>query len=695
MATIENALNMNFTPPTNAGLPTQVLTRTGASGTIWANASGVSPNGVQIFFSKKIGSDVTGDGSYLSPYASINFAYAAAGSPTSTVFITGLDGETYDEQLVLNSSHIFINAEFAHLQYTGAGDAITVTVSGAGVPIILATIGATSGNAVVNTGNEVVVIEAVLLQGNVVNSGAGIMLIESQLVGVNINNTGSGSIYYNINARTGGTDSAGVFGISSSKATGPFSIGGYAYPFGGSTTPGYVLTATGPNTLGFAPGGGSIPANAFQIYVSALFGNDANNGSFTNPLATIGAALTLAGSPSPSAPVVIFLYDASSYNEAVVIAPSVENLFIFGPTAAINFSGTGDALTVGASAKLFINIATVTNSGAGNAITNNGGEVFGLISVIQSSTTAINNVSGAVLVETSLAIQGDILLTAGNVLYYTSLRTGTDAPGVVGINIEGTSGPWIVQGSLTASGLQYPTSSTNNYVMTDSGGGVLQMLPPQTGFTSINIQTFTPGGTYTYTPTTGMAYAIVECVGSGGGGGGAGTGAGESAAAGGGGGGAYAKSVLSSATIGGSQTVTVGAGGSGAAPGTGNGLNGASSSFGALVEADGGSGGQSGIPSASFAYGLYGAGGGSGTGQIVVNGENGALGQAFGTNLLGYGGEGGDAFYGVGGAQLINLTGAAGTGHGSGGSGGASGNTGNAGGGNGADGIVIVTEYII
>lgn len=232
---------------------------------------------------------------------------------------------------------------------------------------------------------------------------------------------------------------------------------------------------------------GAIPANAFQIYVSALFGNDLNNGSFSAPLATLGAALTLAGSPSPGAPVVIILFDSSSYDEAVVIAASVENLFIFGPTASINFSGTGDALTVNASAKLFIYIATVTNSGTGNAITNNGGEVLGYIDVIQSATNAIDNVSGAVIIQSSLAIEGNILLSSGNVIYNTLLRqSGTDAAGVVGTNALGTSGPWSVAANLEVSGLSNDniggtcTSSIISGSISSgslSGAGSVSLLP--------------------------------------------------------------------------------------------------------------------------------------------------------------------------------------------------------------------------
>ena len=472
MSTIHTS-PVHFKPPVGVGLTGQTIVATDNLGdTSWQfpPIPVLPPNTVQIFFSQKIGSDVTGTGSYTNPYSSIGFAYAAAGTPTSTVFIIGLDGETYDEQLIFDSSYKFINAQFAHVQYTGAGDAVTVTASGAGFPIILATIGATSGNAVVNTSTEIVVIETgALLGGDIVNAGTGAILINSQIADVNFTNLSTGSIFYNVTTRLGGTDSVGVQGISPQAATGPFKISGLSYPT-----------------------------------------SDAASGS----------------------------------------------------------------------------------------------------------------------------------------------------------------------------------------VMTTDGAGVLTLQPSTPGFSSINVQTFTTSGTYT--PTAGMSYCIVECVGSGGGGGGAASAAGHSASGGGGGGGAYARSVLSAATVGVSQVVTVGVGGAGGAAGNNNGSNGSASSLGVLVEADGGGGGFGAAASATLpSFGIYGAGGGSGIGQLVKNGDSGLLGLAWGASLIGIGGQGGNSFYGIGGEQLINLAGANGFNYGSGGGGGSSGNTGAVTGGNGASGIVIITEYIV
>ena len=72
---------------------------------------------------------------------------------------------------------------------------------------------------------------------------------------------------------------------------------------------------------------------------------------------------------------------------------------------------------------------------------------------------------------------------------------------------------------------------------------------------------FTANGTYT--PTVGMSYCIIECVGGGGGGGGASDfGSINNVITGGGGGsGGYSRKKASAADIGVSKTVTIGAGG--------------------------------------------------------------------------------------------------------------------------------------
>jgi hypothetical protein len=77
---------------------------------------------------------------------------------------------------------------------------------------------------------------------------------------------------------------------------------------------------------------------------------------------------------------------------------------------------------------------------------------------------------------------------------------------------------------------------------------------------TIVTQVFTTPGAATYTPTAGMIFCIIECVGGGGGGGGgvaSGSGSGLSSGGGGGGGGGYSRSLATAATIGASKAVTV------------------------------------------------------------------------------------------------------------------------------------------
>ncbi|MDR5765050.1 glycine-rich domain-containing protein [Caballeronia sp. LZ028] len=193
---------------------------------------------------------------------------------------------------------------------------------------------------------------------------------------------------------------------------------------------------------------------------------------------------------------------------------------------------------------------------------------------------------------------------------------------------------------------------------------------------------FTASGTYT--PSAGLLYAEVEVIGAGGGGA---TGS-SSNAAGGGAAGAYCKAILSAATIGASQTVTVGAGGAaGAAAGNG-GSGGSPSSFGSLIVCGGGSGGS--LTASTPTIGQP-SGGGSVTtspaGSIAVSGAFGRYG--FGSSSVAVGGDGASTIYSSGANGAGTGAGSTGSGFGGGG-GGSHTNTG----GVGRPGVVIVTEYL-
>jgi hypothetical protein len=224
--------------------------------------------------------------------------------------------------------------------------------------------------------------------------------------------------------------------------------------------------------------------------------------------------------------------------------------------------------------------------------------------------------------------------------------------------------------------------------------------------TKVVSQVFTTPGAGTYTPTAGMVYCLVECLGGGGGGGSVlnGTsGLGWTTGGGGGGAGGYSRSLLAAAAIGASKPVTVGAGGAGgtvpAQPG-----NGGDSSLSTLCVGKGGS--SFGINSAEgYGFVAGGPGGVAGTGNVVT-GVGQAGGAFFGCNagmILGGGigaptNFGGSTQFGAGGGGIMtSLAAGAGnpaTGFGGGGGGAVTYNGGGAAnGGAGANGIVIVTEF--
>lgn len=212
--------------------------------------------------------------------------------------------------------------------------------------------------------------------------------------------------------------------------------------------------------------------------------------------------------------------------------------------------------------------------------------------------------------------------------------------------------------------------------------------------TSITIQTFTTNGTYT--PTLGMRYCIVEAVGGGGGGGGATSSSADVGNAGGGGGsGSYSRSVITAATIGSSQVVTIGASGTSGANTGGNGGSGGTTSLGSIFTALGGSGGVGSTGGAD----IGGAGGGAGSAQVALvgNGGNGGSVSAGAGVATSCGGSGAASFFGGGSksSSTSNFMAGSNGSIGGGGAGAANWNTGSASiGGAGGSGYIIITEYI-
>lgn len=209
---------------------------------------------------------------------------------------------------------------------------------------------------------------------------------------------------------------------------------------------------------------------------------------------------------------------------------------------------------------------------------------------------------------------------------------------------------------------------------------------------SVKKQVFTSSGTYT--PSAGMAYAVIECLGGGGGGGGATSGA-NNGNAGGGGAGSSSRKYVTSADIGASKAVVVGAGGATSTAGNSTGNAGGDTSVGSLCIGKGGAGGSGSAGADNIRPG--GAGGVAGTGDVTGYGASGLSGNGMNTvAFTGGAGQGASSPWGAGGIPNVSLSGAGGaaTGYGAGGSGAASYNSGGSfSGGAGSPGLVIITEY--
>ena len=262
----------------------------------------------------------------------------------------------------------------------------------------------------------------------------------------------------------------------------------------------------------------------------------------------------------------------------------------------------------------------------------------------------------------SVAIAGSLSVT-GNVGLATSSGTVTVPTAAPGTNTTQAASTAFVQASLVTGAIK-----------------------------SVKVQTFS-AGSFTYTPSTGMAYVLVEGVGAGGGGGGA-----NNAAAGGGGGGAAARVLLTAAQVGASVVMTIGAAGAGGTGGNIGGAGGAATTLGAggaVLNLGGGTGGAGGSSG-----GNPGGAGGTGTvssGYVLFNIAGQAGGYSFGAASNYQGGEGGATLFGPGGNNVNTASsssaGVNATGRGAGGSGAVSNDGSNKNGGNGSDGRLVFLEF--
>lgn len=317
-------------------------------------------------------------------------------------------------------------------------------------------------------------------------------------------------------------------------------------------------------------------------------------------------------------------------------------------------------------------IAVTSVSGTANRITSTGG------------TTPVIDIAATYVGQASITTLGTITTGTWNATAVTVPYGGT--------GLTTATAYAVLCGGTTATGPFQSIASvgTANQLLASNGAAAL----PTFKSLSIVHQAFTANGTYT--PTSGMVYCIIECVGGGGASGGApATGATQVSCGSGGAGGEYARGVYSAATIGASQTVTIGAGGTGASGTTGG--NGGTTSVGAVITAAGGTGGAVAGPAAAISSGYVAGGTGGSGGDLYIPGGIGQGSSAsFGTFF--FPGDGGSTPFGMGpsGEAGAASSGIAGTGYGSGPSGQVNNqSTAAQTGVNGKAGYVLVTEFVI
>lgn len=143
---------------------------------------------------------------------------------------------------------------------------------------------------------------------------------------------------------------------------------------GGSTgNPGDVVTATGTGTSVWSSPGVNWQASGV-FYVNGSVGDDANNGSYTAPVATFEQALVLSAAFGGNG--CIYCLDAGDYFTAELVVPQGTNihaphanLFYAGASSAITVTGSGDNML--STSINFANIFCAQYLAGAAAVTNN------------------------------------------------------------------------------------------------------------------------------------------------------------------------------------------------------------------------------------------------------------------------------------------------------------------------------------
>ena len=435
-----------------------------------------------------------------------------------------------------------------------------------------------------------------------------------------------------------GSSAQPIFGtaVVAGGGTGDVSFTAFAPVCGGTTTTGALQSATtGISTTGFvltSTGAASLPTFQAVGIGSLVFDGDSGTASPSSGTITFNANSNAGSS---------VLFSASGSTVSLKVTDASSNTIIGSLAGNGSLSGNENtAIGVSTLHALTSGIQNTTigyqcgesiNSGMGNV----GCGVQTLAAVTTgNSNTAIGFQSG----QNFTTGGGNILIGSGSGSSYTGGESSNillDNTGTLSESFAIRIGTGGRQTSCYIAGIEGVSVSNKNYVTINTSSGQLGSEAASTLF-SINIQTFT--GTGTYTPTAGMAYCIIECLGGGGAGGGAATTTSAQISIGAGGGsGEYARGAFSASSIGASKAVTIGGAGSAASGTTGG--NGGNTSVGVLISANGGTGGGASAASSGAANANGGAGGTGGSGGSVrCNGQTGTPGVAAATQTILLGG---------------------------------------------------------
>lgn len=477
--------------------------------------------------------------------------------------------------------------------------------------------------------------------------------------------------------------------------------------------PGTVETGTAYlQNISFNRGSTTVSTNG-----QLIIGNTGNNPSISTLTAGTGISISNGAGSITVATDGSTIINTLTGNSGGAISPTAGNINTLG-TGSITIAGAGSTLTteltglinhnvlIGAGTATITNVAPSATSGV--PLISQGAAAdpaFGT-AVVAGGGTGATTLTGV------LTGNGTSAFTASTVTQHGVLVGG--ASNAISSTSVGTTGQ-VLQANTAAdptySTATYPSTTTSQQILYSTANNTVgQLTTANSALAATNssgtlamrafsvvIQTFINSGTYT--PTSGMLYCIIECVGGGGGGGGsASSTATFFSSAGSGGAGGYARLRASAATIGASQTVTVGAAGSAGTAGNNAGGNGGDTSVGTLCIGKGGTGG-SGSPGNDGGNG--GSGGIAGTGDFTFPGEAGQAGIFVSTTAANpVTSKGGNSYFGAGSPSSVtnstNGTGAAGSLYGGGGGNGLSFNNGGTqAGAAGGKGVVIITEYVI